>query len=295
LPDPVLHQVLKGSGKAADLLADIVIITDALTSEDKKFTPNDQTQADLEQVLKILVPAAADAASNFDIFAAINTLKHWEDSDGQLAETDVQRTIDVKLSKLLYVSYNIVQKGAFNATTKSLYRYLRESLEAVSKGRRKSANYGASAGAGLVSVFDLKASSADFNLELLKCLLKSIDRSSFAISAAKLDISAYSLWWYKLKYTMRMGRDDLVREQLSEVLNEKVLSMGLQATVYEDSLAELTCDCLCVCDRTCVFSCAQASQRLQEIPKITDNRIRNDLLHKAMMYALERNTGPKRR
>jgi hypothetical protein len=237
LPDPVLHQVLKGSGKAADLLADIVIITDALTSEDKKLTPNDQTQADLEQVLKILVPAAADAASNFDIFAAINTLKHWEDSYGKLAETDVQRTIDVKLSKLLCVSYNIVQKGAGNATTKSLYRYLRESLEAVSKGRGKSANYGASAGAGLVSVFDLKASSADFNLELLKCLLKSIDRSSSTISAAKGLLGFSAIVLDKLKYIMLWGRDELVREQLQEVLNEEVLSMVLHVIVHEDSLA----------------------------------------------------------
>ena len=225
---------MKGSGKAADLLADIVIITDALTSEDKKLTPNDQTQADLEQVLKILVPAAADAASNFDIFAAINTLKHWEDSYGKLAETDVQRTIDVKLSKLLCVSYNIVQKGA---DTKSLYKYLRESLEAVSKGRRKSANYGASAGAGLVSVFDLKASSADFNLELLKCLLKSIDRSSSTISAAKGLPSISAIVLDKLKLIMLWGRDELVREQLQEVLNEEVLSMVLHVIVHEDSLA----------------------------------------------------------
>ena len=228
---------MKGSGKAADLLADIVIITDALTSEDKKLTPNDQTQADLEQVLKILVPAAADAASNFDIFAAINTLKHWEDSYGKLAETDVQRTIDVKLSKLLCVSYNIVQKGAGNATTKSLYRYLRESLEAVSKGRRKSANYGASAGVGLVSVFDLKASSADFNLELLKCLLKSIDRSSSTISAAKGLPSISAIVLDKLKFITMWGRDELVREQLQEVLNEEVLSMVLHVIVHEDSLA----------------------------------------------------------
>ena len=228
---------MKGSGKAADLLADIVIITDALTSEDKKLTPNDQTQADLEQVLKNLAPAAADAASNFDIFAAINTLKKWEDSDGKLAETDVQRTIDVKLSKLLCVSYNIVQKGAGNATTKSLYKYLRESLEAVSKGRRKSANYGASAGAGLVSVFDLKASSADFNLELLKCLLKSIDRSSSTISAAKGLPSISAIVLDKLKLIMLWGRDELVREQLQEVLNEEVLSMVLHVIVHEDSLA----------------------------------------------------------
>ena len=225
---------MKGSGKAADLLADIVIITDALTSEDKKLTPNDQAQAELEQVLKNLAPAAADAASNFDIFAAINTLKKWEDSDGQLAETDVQRTIDVKLSKLLCVSYNIVQKGA---DTKSLYRYLRESLEAVSKGRRKSANYGASAGAGLVSVFDLKASSADFNLELLKCLLKSIDRSSSTISAAKGLPSISAIVLDKLKLIMLWGRDELVREQLQEVLNEEVLSMVLHVIVHEDSLA----------------------------------------------------------
>ena len=228
---------MKGSGKAADLLADVVIITDALTSEDKKLTPNDQAQAELEQVLKNLAPAAADAASNFDIFAAINTLKKWEDSDGQLAETDVQRTIDVKLRKLLCVSYNIVQKGAGNATTKSLYRYLRESLEAVSKGRRKSANYGASAGVGLVSVFDLKASSADFNLELLKCLLKSIDRSSSTISAAKGLPSISAIVLDKLKYIMLWGRDELVREQLKEVLNEEVLSMVLHVIVHEDSLA----------------------------------------------------------
>ena len=221
---------MKGSGKAADLLADVVIITDALTSEDKKLTPNDQAQAELEQVLKNLAPAAADAASNFDIFAAINTLKEWEDSDGQLAETDVQRTIDVKLSKLLCVSYNIVQKGAGNATTKSLYKYLRESLEAVSRGRRKSANYGASAGAGLVSVFDLKALSADFSLELLKCLLKSI-------SAAKGHPLDTEMTWYKLKYIMLWGRDELVREQLKEVLNEEVLSMGLHVIVHDDSLA----------------------------------------------------------
>ena len=221
---------MKGSGKAADLLADIVIITDALTSEDKKLTPNDQAQAELEQVLKNLAPAAADAASNFDIFAAINTLKKWEDSDGQLAETDVQRTIDVKLRKLLCVSYNIVQKGADDASTKSLYKHLRESLEAVSRGRRKSANYGASAGAGLVSVFDLKALSADFSLELLKCLLKSI-------SAAKGNSLDTEMTWYKLKYIMLWGRDELVREQLKEVLNEEVLSMVLHVIVHDDSLA----------------------------------------------------------
>ena len=203
---------MKGSGKAADLLADIVIITDALTSEDKKLTANDQTQADLEQVLKILVPAAADAASNFDIFAAINTLKHWEDSYGKLAETDVQRTIDVKLSKLLCVSYNIVPQGAFNATTKlqkQLYRHLRESLEAVSTG--------------LVSVFDLKATtaSADFNLELLKCVVKSISADSVDMHNA----NNAKKTWYTLKYIMLWGRDDLIREHLSEVLDEEALSL----------------------------------------------------------------------
>jgi len=208
LPDPVLHQVVKGSGKAADLLADVVIITDALTGEDKELNSKDEAQGELKQVLQDLVPAADDAA-NYDIFAAISALKTWEDDN--IAETDIQRRIDIKLRRLLCVSYSIVQKGANNATTKHLYKYLRESLEAVSTG--------------MVSVFDLKGSSADFNGALLKCLLKSIDTSS---SAGNNSLDPEKAWnklkyakaWKKLEYIMRWGRDDLVREQLSEVLHE---------------------------------------------------------------------------
>ncbi len=168
-----------------------------------------QRQQEAKQVLKDLAPAADDAAK-YDIFATIKTLKEWE--DGKCEETDVQRSSDVKLIKLLCVSYNIVPQGAFNATTKlqkQLYRHLRESLEAVSTG--------------LVSVFDLKATtaSADFNLELLKCVVKSISADSVDMHNA----NNAKKTWYTLKYIMLWGRDDLIREHLSEVLDEEALSL----------------------------------------------------------------------
>jgi hypothetical protein len=165
----------------------------------------------LKQVLQGLA-SAADDADSYDIFAAISTLRKWE--DGKDAETDVQRSIDVKLRKLVCVSYSIVPKGADNATTKHLYKYLRESLDAVSTG--------------MVSVFDLKASSADFNGELLKCLLKSIDTPSSAGNKSldpkkAWDKLKYAKAWDKLKFAMLWGRDDLVHEQLSKVLQGRVL------------------------------------------------------------------------
>ena len=89
-----------------------------------------------------------------------------------------------------------------------------------------------------MSVFDLKALSADFSLELLKCLLKSI-------SAAKGNPLDTEMTWYKLKYIMLWGRDELVHEQLKEVLNEGVLSTDFYMIVHEESLAWLTCPCLC--------------------------------------------------
>ena len=191
--------------------------------------------------------SAADDAASYDIFAAISTLKKWE--DGKDVETDVQRSIDVKLRKLVCVSYSIVPKGADNATTKDLYKYLRESLEAVSTG--------------MVSVFDLKASSADFNGELLKCLLKSIDTSS---SAGHKSLDPHKAWdklkyakaWDKLKYAMLWGRDDLVHEQLSKVLHGGVLCMGLHLTVHQDFIAWLTGERLCFC-LVCVCCCVRAS------------------------------------
>ena len=155
--------------------------------------------------------APADAA-NFDIWAAINKLIGWEGR--KVAETDLQRSVDVKLKKLMCETYQIVAQGngelhqyLQNTTTQKLYEYLRQSLEAVSTG--------------LVFVFDLIASSADrldFNRELLKCVHKSIDMSNTC--AEDLDDSL----GLKLKYTMKWGRDELVHEQLNEVLNEGVLS-----------------------------------------------------------------------
>ena len=147
-----------------------------------------------------LATPAGDAAK-IDINAVVKKLKEWEESN---AETDIQRSVDVKLRKLFCESYRIVRKGKSDATAKNLYKCLRESLEAV--------------GEDLVFVFDLKNSSADFNRELLKCALKSIDRSSTSAGD-----SLGQRAWYKLKYTMR-ARDDLVPEQLIEVLNEGVLN-----------------------------------------------------------------------
>jgi hypothetical protein len=244
---------VKGSGKAADLLADVFILTDAHSSEDNDednflqdnlLNRKDQAQAILKDVLQILATAASDAPKidtraviqkpldgrsgidlrKMDTRAAIQKLlKGWE-KEGR-TQTDIQRSVDVKLRKLFCDSYEIVQKGPSEATTKKLYKYLRESLEAV--------------GEGLVFVFDLRNSSADFNRELLKCALKSIDSST---SAGDSLLGRAS---YKLKYIMR-ARDDLVRDQLIEVLNEGFL-----------------------------------------------NGVQNDLLHNAMIYALQRNKGPR--
>jgi hypothetical protein len=211
MSDRVLHQVVKGSGKAADLLADVAIFAKTNGSEDKELNRKDKPQTALKNLLQSFAPA--DAA-NFDIWAAINTLKGWE--GGKVAETDLQRSVDVKLKKLMCETYKIVVRGQNgelhlylqNTTTKKLYMYLRQSLEAVSTG--------------LVFVFDLIASSADrldFNRELLKCVHKSIDMSNTC--AEDLDDSL----GLKLEYTMKWGRDELVHEQLNEVLNEGVLSM----------------------------------------------------------------------
>jgi len=190
---PCVEQVVKGSGKAADLLADVVILTDVNGKGDSE--PKDQTQFQLNDVLQSLVISSEDAVDRYDIFEAIDTLKNWEHSD---IETDIQRSTDVKLRSLMTESYSIVMKGAGNGTTKHLYKYLRETLEAVSTG--------------LVFVFDLKEASSDFNGALLKALMSSFERSDFAGK------SLHEKAWYKLKYTMLWGRDDLVHEQLEEVL-----------------------------------------------------------------------------
>ena len=172
MSDRVLHQVVKGSGKAADLLADVAI-----------SNPKDLPQTALKNVLQMI----NDDAANFDILTVIKTLKKWE--GGKDPESDLQRSIDVKLKKLICENYDIVEKGndlqylqntktkklyekgndlqyLQNTKTKKLYKYLRESLEAVNMG--------------LVFVLDLKASSADrldFNKDVLKCVHKSIDMS----------------------------------------------------------------------------------------------------------------------
>ncbi len=204
---------MKGSGRAADLLADVVILTDARSSddidEDSLLQDNllkrmDQAQAALKDVLHQILATPAGYAAKIDTKAVVKKLKEWEEGK---AETDIQRRVDVKLRTLFCESYGIVRKGKSDATPKHLYKYLRESLEAVDQGLSQ----------GLVFVFDLKNSSADFNRELLKCALKSIDSSSSASD------SLGQRAWYKLKFTMR-ARDDLIREQLMEVLNEGVLN-----------------------------------------------------------------------
>ncbi len=198
---------MKGSGGAADLLADVVILRKAYSSEendeDNLLQPKDQAQAVLKEVihtlaLEALAPNSAGDAAKDETIAAIDTLKKWESAKGG-SESDVQRSVDLKLRKLFCESYGIIPKGKSDATAKNIYKYLRHSLEAVGKG--------------LVLVFDLKNSSADFNREMLKCALKSID--SFSSPGDSLGQRA----WYKLKYTMK-SRDDLVPEQLIEVLNE---------------------------------------------------------------------------
>ena len=136
MSDRVLHQVVKGSGKAADLLADVAIFAKTNGSEDKELNRKDKPQTALKNLLQSFAPA--DAA-NFDIVAVITTLKEWE--GGKKPETDLQRSIDVKLRMLMCETYHIVVRGAVDATAKHLYQYLRKSLEAVSMG--------------LVFVFDL--------------------------------------------------------------------------------------------------------------------------------------------
>ena len=164
MSDRVLHQVVKGSGKAADLLADVaILLADVAISN-----PKDLPQTALKNVLQMI----NDDAANFDILTVIKTLKKWE--GGKDPESDLQRSIDVKLKKLICENYDIVEKGnddddlqyLQNTKTKKLYKYLRESLEAVNMG--------------LVFVLDSKASSADrldFNKDVLKCVHKSIDMS----------------------------------------------------------------------------------------------------------------------
>ncbi len=199
---------MKGSGRAADLLADVVLLTDARSEDidedsllqDNLLKRKDQAQAALKDVLHQILATPAGDAAKIDTKAVVKKLKEWEEGK---PETDIQRRVDLELRKLFCESYGIVQKGKSDATAKHLYKYLRESLEAV--------------GQGLVFVFDLENSSADFNREFLKCALKSIDSSSTA--SDPLGQRA----WYKLKYTIKC-RDDLVREQLIEVLNEGVLN-----------------------------------------------------------------------
>ncbi len=195
---------MRGSGGAADLLADVFILIKSYSSEendeDNLLQPKDQAQAVLKKVIHDLALEAnltGDAAKDESI-AAIDTLKKWESAKGG-SESDVQRSVDLKLRKLFCESYGIIPKGKSYSTAKNIYKYLRHSLEAVGKD--------------LVHVFDLKNSSADFNREMLKCALKSID--SFSSPGDSLGQRA----WYKLKYTMK-SRDDLVPEQLIEVLNE---------------------------------------------------------------------------
>jgi hypothetical protein len=238
MSDRLLYQVVKGSGMAANLLADIAIFKEAISNEGKGLNPKDKPQSALKSVLEMINKdclekrAPKDDAANFDIVAVITTLKEWE--GGKKPETDLQRSIDVKLRMLMCETYHIVVRGAVDATAKHLYQYLRKSLEAVSMG--------------LVFVFDLNVSSdvpQDFNEELLKCVHKSIDMSNSSSNSLGI----------KLKYTMKWGRDELVYEHLKEVLNERIISTDL----HEESLAGLTCECMCVCDCVCVCSPARAS------------------------------------
>ena len=72
--------------------------------------------------------------------------------------------------------------------------------------------------------------------------------------------------------------------------------MNFHMTVHEDFLAGLTGEYLCFVFCVSVDAFERARQRLQTLPKITEEipeEGRDDLLHKVMMYALEHNKGPK--
>ena len=81
MSDRLLYQVVKCSGMAANLLADIAIFKEAISNEGKGLNPKDKPQSALKSVLEMINKdclekrAPKDGAANFDIVAVITTLK----------------------------------------------------------------------------------------------------------------------------------------------------------------------------------------------------------------------------
>ena len=155
------------SGKAADLLADIVIVTredykrcqdddskPGKETSDKPVTKQDKRQTDVLELLDLL---DSGETKGYDFYTAIETLNTWvNDKARTIVEDDKRRIVDLKIRRLL-VDYEI----AIQTTAKhTLYKWLKECLEAVATG--------------IVFTFDLEKNSDDFNGAVLDCILHSL-------------------------------------------------------------------------------------------------------------------------
>ena len=166
------------SGKAADLLADVVVVTredylenyrrrqdvdsnsGMLSKEetsDKPVTKQDKNQTDLFELLGLL---DSGVTKGYDFFAAMQTLDAWanDEKTRTIVEDDTRRIVDLKLRRMLLDVYQITVDLTFSQH--KLYGCLRDCLEAVATG--------------MVSVFDLEKNADDFNGAVLDCILRGL-------------------------------------------------------------------------------------------------------------------------
>ena len=155
------------SGKAADLLADIVIVTredykrcqdddskPGKETSDKPVTKQDKRQTDVLEVLDLL---DSGETKGFDFYTAIETLNTWvNDKARTIVEDDKRRIVDLKIRRLL-VDY---ETANWKTAKQHLYGWLKQCLEAVATG--------------MVFTFDLEKNADDFNGAVLDCILHSL-------------------------------------------------------------------------------------------------------------------------
>ena len=157
------------SGKAADLLADIVIVTredykrcqdddskPGKETSDKPVTKQDKRQTDVLELLDLL---DSGETKGYDFYTAIETLNTWvNDKARTIVEDDKRRIVDLKIRRLL-VDYSLLIANQKTAK-QDLYGLLKQCLEAVATG--------------MVFTFDLEKNADDFNGAVLDCILHSL-------------------------------------------------------------------------------------------------------------------------
>ena len=199
--------VVRGSGKASDLIADIVIMIQHRKMPECyeqlalwKILENPKVMPDLEKYIREHDEEVVQKKRGKLFDYSIEYFKGRIDSLEKGKEDDM----DEQMQKLMYSVYKVA--GLKTDASKPVepirnaYTWLRLALEAA-----KSCN---------VSVFDFQKASGegseDFNAALLKCLL----RGSHALHSDTEKEAA----WKRIKYTMLWDRDDLIHSELSSCL-----------------------------------------------------------------------------